>query len=357
MSIIESPHNSVLQRDLEELVAKCPVTEFYAGTSILVTGATGLVGAALVRSLACMNRMKHTNIRILALVRDGQKARQVFGPLLDRGDVKLVLGDVSQPLSLEEPVDMIFHTASITASKLFVTQPVQTLLTAIDGTRNMLELSRAKQVKSMVYVSSMEAFGVTDPALPLVHEDDLGYIDILNVRSSYSEGKRACECLCAAYAGQYEVPVVIARLAQTFGAGVSRTDGRVFAQFARSAIAGENLVLHTQGTSMGNYCYTADVISALLLLAARGRSGDAYTVVNEETTMQIRQMAQVVIDTLASQPVSLEFDIPEDRLVYGYAPDVTMHLSSEKLRALGWAPAVDLPEMFRRLGESFRLEA
>ncbi len=356
MNRLESPNNPVLQRDLEEIVSGCPVADCYAGRSILVTGATGLVGSALVRALACMNRMKQTDIQILAQVRNAEKARKVFGQLLDRGDVKLVLGDVSQMLEIAGPVDVIFHTASVTASKLFVTQPVQTLTTAIDGTRNLLELARAKQVKAMVYISSMEAFGITDPALPLIRETDLGYIDILNVRSSYSEGKRICECLCAAYAGQYGVNVVIARLAQTFGAGVGCQDGRVFAQFARSAMAGENLVLHTQGTSMGNYCYTADAVSALLLLAARGRAGEAYTVVNENTTMQIRQMAQVAIDALAREPVELVFDIPEDRMVYGYAPDVTMHLSGEKLRALGWTPKVDLPEMFARLGESFRLE-
>ncbi|MBQ2919851.1 MAG: NAD-dependent epimerase/dehydratase family protein, partial [Oscillospiraceae bacterium] len=253
-------------------------------------------------------------------------------------------------------VDFILHTASVTASKSFVTEPVQTLMTAIDGTKNLLEFAREKQVQSMVYVSSMEAYGITDPALERVTEKDLGYIDILSVRSSYSEGKRICECLCAAYAAQYGVPVKIARLAQTFGAGVSRADGRVFAQFTKSCLEGRDIVLHTAGKSMGNYCYTADAVRGLLTIALRGENANAYTVVNPATSMQIRQVAQLVSDTLTKGQTKIIFDIPESSLTYGYAPDVTMRLSGDKLMQLGWHPEVDLPDMFRRLAASFQAQ-
>ena len=63
-----------------------------------------------------------------------------------------------------------------------------------------------------------------------------------------------CECLCSAYASEYQLPVKIARLAQTFGAGVNPSETRVFAQFARSLIHGEDIILHTEGKSYGNYC-------------------------------------------------------------------------------------------------------
>lgn len=65
-------------------------------------------------------------------------------------------------------------------------------------------------------------------------EDDLGYINHLDTRSSYSEGKRACECYCYAYAKEYGVNVTIARLAQTFGPGVAGEDNRVSIQFAKA---------------------------------------------------------------------------------------------------------------------------
>ncbi len=338
----------VLQEDLSSISARFPHWEELRETSVLVTGATGLVGSMVVRALAAAP----VEITVLAHVRNLQKAKAIFGDL----PIRYVVGDVTAPICYDGAVDYIVHGASITASRSFVTEPVQTLTTAIDGTRSLLEFAREKRVRSMVYVSSMEAFGITDAGLDRVTERDLGYIDILSLRSSYSEGKRICECLCAAYAGQYGVPVKIARLAQTFGAGVSVNDGRVFAQFAKSCMRGGPIVLHTAGKSMGNYCYTADAVRGLLTILLRGENANAYTVVNESTSMEIRQMAKLVSDTLTGGKTEILFDIPESALTYGYAPDVTMRLSGAKLRSLGWEPEVSLPEMFRRLAASFEAQ-
>ncbi len=343
----------VLQEDLEDIAKSCISIEKWQNSTVLVTGATGLVGSQLVKALACIDRVHQAGMRILAHVRNKEKAERVFGALLQRSNISLIEGDITSPLKVYEDIDYIFHTASVTASKFFVNNPVETLAIAIDGTRNVLELAKTKAVKSLVYLSSMEAFGITDPSLSLIREKDLGYIDILSVRSSYSEGKRICECLCAAYAAEYGVPVKVARLAQTFGSGVSEEDNRAFAQFAKSALAGEDIVLHTAGTSVGNYCYTADAIKGLFAILFKGANGEAYTVTNETTAMQIKEVAQLVADTLSGGKTKICFDIPESALTYGYAPDVTMHLSAEKLRQLGWAPSVDLPEMFRRLAKSW----
>lgn len=352
---IEHPKDPVCQQELEHIAACGLDWSAFSHKTVLVTGATGLVGSYAVRALAAVNRIHDCDMTILAMVRNIDKAKHLYGSLLDRGDVALVIGDVRDPIAYEGSVDYIIHGASVTASKEMVTRPVETIATAIGGTEQILKFAVAKQVTSMVYISSMEMYGTPDPNLPCVTESDYGRVDVLQVRSCYPEGKRMCECLCAAYAHEYQLPVKIARLAQTFGAGVSTSEGRVFAQFARSLMKGEDIVLHTEGKSYGNYCATCDCVRGLLTILLRGVNGEAYNVANEKTNIRIRDMAQMIADQ-SDGKIQVRFDIPEDALKYGYAPDVKMRLSGDKLRGLGWEPELDLPQMYRQLMASWQAQ-
>ncbi len=341
--------DTILQEDLKEIAASDLVDwDRLRGSRILVTGATGLIGSIAARALVCANVSRGLDLRVAALVRNPQKGEQMLGECRKDG-LELLCGDVLSPLEVEGPVDYILHGAGITASREFVERPVETIATALKGTEQVLELARAKQVKSMVYLSSMEIYGVVDAEHFEVRETDYGTIDPLEARSSYSEGKRMAECLCAAYAKEYQVPVKMARLAQTFGAGIPKSENRVFAQFARSIRNGEDIVLHTDGSKAHCYCYTTDVVLGLLTILLQGKNGESYNVSNERTFGTIREMAELLIKKYPQSGSKLVFDIPEDANLYGYAPTSRMRINSEKLRALGWEPRVDLPEMFERL--------
>ena len=185
-----------------------------------------------------------------------------------------------------------------------------------------------------------------------ITEQDFGSIDPMQVRSSYSEGKRMAECVCASYAKEYGVPVVVARLCQTFGAGVAYDDGRVFAQFARCAIEGRDIVLHTQGNTVRTYCYTSDAITALLTLMLRGVPGEAYNVTNMQTAISIRDMAELVCSLVPEKNIQVRIEIPEDVASFGYNPEMIIRLDSGKLQALGWQSTVDLKDMFTNLIKS-----
>ena len=221
MTNLECPSRPRFQADVEECARSSFDFSLLKDSTILITGATGLVGGALTRALLAANRLRGLNARLLAPVRDVLRARDALAGVYGRDDLSVFPMDVTRPMHIYEPVDYIVHGAGVTTSKLFVTHPVETIETALMGARCALQLAAEKQVRGMVYLSSMEAFGVTDPALPSVTETQIGYIDPQSLRSSYSESKRMAECLCAAYAGEYGVPVRAARLAQTFGAGVS----------------------------------------------------------------------------------------------------------------------------------------
>lgn len=323
-----------------------------ADATVLVTGATGLIGASVVRSLLVANERYGLGCHVIAASRSAERLSEVFGQ--PRGAaLSFYVGDVADEIAIEEPIDFVVHGASPTSSKFFVSNPVDTIDVAFDGTRNLLRLARDKQVKSMVYLSSLEVYGeIHDHADP-IREDEYGSIDPVSVRSSYSEGKRLCECLCAAFASQYGVPVKVARLSQTFGAGVRYEDGRVFAEFARCALEGRPIVLHTQGRTTRTYCYTADAVAALFYILFFGENGEAYNVSNEETAVSIREMADLVSATLSAGEAPVIIDVPVDIESYGYNPEMVIKLDCAKLRRLGWEPKVGLAEMFERMARGF----
>ena len=323
------------------------------GASVFITGATGLIGSLLCRTLLAANDVRRLNMHVYGLIRSTEKAQSIFGELLERDDFSLVTGDITGAVSIDCRIDYIFHCASVTASKIMVSKPVETLMTAVEGTRNMLELAKAENVRAFVYASSMEVYGSFSDLGHDVTEEDLGYIDPLAVRSNYPESKRLCENMCIAYFMEYGVPVRMARLAQTFGAGILPGENRVFAQFARSAIRGEDIVLHTKGLSEGNYCYTSDTIKGLLMIALVGRDGEAYNISNPDTHTTIADMARMVCDDIAGGAIKVIFDIPESN-TFGYAADTKMKLDSGKLQALGWKPEVGLREAYVRLTGSIR---
>ena len=343
---MDNKEKNVLAEDFEAVAQSDLPWEAFKGRSFVVTGATGLVGSLLVRALLYCDQVHGLGIKVYALVRNVEKAKQIFG---ETNAPEYLVADLAKDeIAGDFACDYVIHAAAVTTSKLMVSDPVGTIRTAIDGTEKLLKLAVEKKAQTFVYISSMEVYGQpkTDGKTA---EKDLGYIDISTVRSCYPEGKRMCECLCNAYAAQYGLNVKSARLAQTFGAGILPTENRVFAQFARSAVNGENIVLHTTGESEGNYVYTADAIRAILLLLVKGESGEAYNIANEQSHTTIRSMAELVAEQIAGGAIRVVLDIPQDASSLGYAPPVKMWLDASKMRALGWEPTVGLADAYRRM--------
>ena len=337
--------NRVLQDELMRTVnGNKDLFTFFSGRTILVTGATGLIGSMLIKSIMTANDILHTNIRVIGHVRNIEKAEAVFEGF--RRDTFTITNVNVKDIA--EPIDYIVHTASPTQSKFFISNPVETLHTSINQTVECLELSKAQNIKNMVYLSSMEQYGIQYEDYQTMTEDDLGYINHLDTRSSYSEGKRACECYCYAYAKEYGVNVTIARLAQTFGPGVSGDDNRVSIQFAKSALQNKDIVLHTKGESLSNFCYLTDALTGILVLLKAGVSGEAYNICNAKETRSIYDIAKLVAHEVVGGRISVVIDIPETNN-YGYAPTVKYYLTADKLQALGWAPQINMKEGYQLL--------
>lgn len=314
------------------------------GQSFIVTGATGLIGSCLVRRLQELNRAEGLGIHVICVVRNVAKAEAMFGKESDEISYYEYDFASDKPFCPPQHADYLVHLAAPTASKYFVEQPVETFCTTLFGTQQVLRYAeqQGKQLKGMLYVSTLEMYGtVLDDSKPLT-EDCQGYLDPIQARSSYPMAKRAAECLCHAYSAEHGVRVMTARLAQTFGEGITENDNRVFAQFARSARADEDIVLHTEGKLCRCYCYTADAVEAMLYILLRGESGMAYNVANEETYISIRDMAEMVCREFGKK-MKVRIELKEGM---GYSPTTYLRLDTSRLKALGWRPTHNLKEMF-----------
>jgi dTDP-glucose 4,6-dehydratase len=339
--------DQVSMQDIDILSKSIDFSEFY-DSSILITGATGFMGSQLLGLLIFLNAEKNANITVYALARDDDKIKRVFPDLSKNEKIHFVISDITTILEIFAPIDYIIHGASITSSRSFVEKPVETINTAYIGTHNLLEFARRKKVKGFVYLSSLEVFGITDDRLTDVTESDYGYIDILNPRSSYSESKRLCECLCASYAGEYTLPVKIARLTQVLGAGIDYNSEWVSAYFARCVIENKDIILKTDGKTLRPIIYMRDALAGIFTVMLKGQNGEAYTVANKATAITIRETAEMIIEKIADKKIKLVFDID---VPAEYAPNLNLNLklNTTKLESLGWKAEVGIEEAYRRM--------
>ena len=341
--------NPIFREDMEYIAGVDFVPwEKLRGKTLFITGATGLIGFNLISALVYMNLKRGIPLKILALVRDETKARARFAEILAEGaPLQFVLGDLEHIPVVDEKVDYIIHGGSPTASRYFAEHPVETIRMNLSGATALLEMAKEKQVESFLFLSSMEVYGSLHRE-EKVDEDHESFVNTMNPRSSYPEAKRMIEAMCASYAAQYNVPAKVIRLTQTFGAGVRKEDNRVYAQFMRSAMAGEDIVLLTQGGTRHSYLYTADAVTAIFTVLLKGKNGEAYNAANDNTYCSIKEMAELVAK-MTDVKVGVEISEESSKL---YPAELYMNLSVDRLTSLGWQGKHNLQSMFERMMKS-----
>lgn len=333
--------NKILQEDIDSFLIPADLREQLRDSVIIVTGATGLIGSTLIR---CLHSLQ-LGIRFILPVRNIEKGQRMFQA--EKNSVLIIEDDLIGFFNTTDlECDYIIHCASPTDGKYMCAHPSETFLLPIESAHAILDYSVRSKVRGVVYLSSIEYYGQIFTGEEIT-EDKEGYVDRESPRSSYALGKQATEYLACCYAQEYGVPVKNARLTQTFGAGISKEDNRVFAQFARSVIEGRDIVLHTEGRSAKPYCYTTDCVAAIIYILLKGKPGESYNVAAPGTYVTIREFAELCRDSFNPD---IEVRV-EERQNTGYAPETTVNLNSDKLRALGWQPRYGLKEMMERLIE------
>lgn len=312
-----------------DLMKACfPDISVLSGMNVLITGGTGLVGGCLVE-LLLLNADKHT-FQVYVGCRNIEKGRKRFSEYLHNNRLHFIVLDVIHPVCSNLIFDYIIHAASNASPNFFVSDPVGTMKSNILGVSNLMDYGKEHGLKRFVYVSSGEIYG--EGCKDKWHENDSGYVDSMSIRACYPSSKRSAETLCVAYASQYGIETVVARLCHTFGPYFTEHDNRVYAQLIRNALSSENIVLKSRGEQYRSWLYVVDAAVAILYILLCGETMQAYNVADEANNITIRQLAEIISSISGKE---LVLDLPEKKMI-SETTIVKATFDTCKLEALGW---------------------
>jgi len=317
------------------------------GKTVLISGANGYVPAYFVHSFLKHNDLYNSRIKVVALCRSEERAKERFYSYIERTDFELLIQNVCDPIVYNKPVDFIIHAASPASMSGRYANHVETYLANVIGCLNLLELSRKNNCSGFLLISSVDIYGNTNSAERFT-EEMYSTIDNLNPRNAYALGKRGAETLCACCHSQYNIPTVIARPGQIFGSGISLDDGRLHIDFISQMIKSDKIILKSDGSAKRTFLYISDAILGMLFAMLTGVPCQAYNVVDENGEASVLELAKLMASLCSGKNISIEFDMSQRN-----TPAVTQATaaslgSSAKLRALGWVPKLTLEECARR---------
>jgi nucleoside-diphosphate-sugar epimerase len=316
------------------------------GATVAVSGATGMVGAFLVDALMWKRRNDGLGVDVLALGRDEGKARGRL-PYFGREGFAFEELDVAVPGSMpSRPADVVLHLASTTHPRAYATNPIGTVASNVIGLSNLLEYASASDGEPrFVFASSVEVYGENRGDVERFAEGYCGYLDCNTLRAGYPESKRCGEALCQAYAAQRGLAVYVPRLPRTYGPTLLASDTKAISQFIHKGVAGEDIVLKSEGTQTYSYLYVADVVGGMLHVLTACEPGVAYNLADERSDVSLRDLARTIADIAGTEVV---FELPDAVERAGYSTATRAMLDASRVRATGWRARYGLREGLER---------
>lgn len=363
MRLLES---ELYQKDLAAVTSLDLPWDRLAGRSVMISGATGMIGSTLIHVLMKKNREDGLGCHIYALGRNVSKAHSRFQECWDDKDFTFIQCDIDDEDGMraafaaagltaagekaeaasagagdQQPrrVDYVFHAASNTHPVAYATDPIGTVLTNIIGLNNLLKFAADQKAERFAFASSNEIYGENRGDAELFDEKYCGYIDCNTMRAGYPESKRAGEALCQAYIRQRGLDVVIPRFTRSFGPSLLKTDTKALSQFIHKGVAGEDIVLKSAGTQYYSYTYVCDAVAGLLYVLLLGTCGEAYNIADRGCDIRLKDLAQIIADYAGRKVV---FEIPDATEAAGYSKATKALLDSSKLQRLGWKAKYDM---------------
>jgi dTDP-glucose 4,6-dehydratase len=299
-------------------------------STCLVTGGAGFLGSHLCDELLarghrviCIDNLETGSLRNIEHIRS-----EKF--------VHLNL-DIIEPYFVDEPIDFVYHLASPASPIDYLRLPLHTLKVGSYGTHHTLGLAKKHRARFLI-ASTSEVYG--DPQEHPQKESYWGHVNPIGPRGVYDEAKRYAEALTMAYHRQQGVDTAIVRIFNTYGPKMRPHDGRAIPTFLRQALQDRPITVFGDGSQTRSFCYVADEVRGLIMLAESGYHNPVNIGNPDEFTLL--ELAKTVIEVTGSRSEivfeALPTDDPQVR-----QPDITL-----AREILGWEPEISLREGLQR---------
>lgn len=311
--------------------------------SILISGASGLIGSFLIDVIMYKNKNNELNCKIYALIRNIDRAKERFNKYLEDKNFNIISHDINEKLIIENvnKMDYVLHLASNTHPKQYATDAINTITTNIIGTKNMLDFASQNNATRFLFASSNEIYGENRGDTEKFKEDYCGYIDCNTLRAGYPESKRCGETLCQAYIKQQELDIVIARLTRSYGPTMLKNDSKAISQFINKALNDEDIILKSDGSQYYSFLYMSDSVSGLLKVLLDGNTGEAYNISDEASDITLKNLATLIANTCNKKVI---FELPDEVEKTGFSKATKARLDNKKLTELGWNAVYNIEE-------------
>ncbi|WP_342554638.1 UDP-glucuronic acid decarboxylase family protein [Paenibacillus sp. FSL R7-0652] len=310
---------------------------------IVVTGAAGFLGSHLVKSLISKGHrvtgLDNLSTGMISNLREVAKS-----PLFSFAEVDVTNREALDFLN-QEPVEEIYHLASPASPKFYQASSIETIWVNTQGTYHMLELARNKKAR-FLYSSTSEAYG--DPEVHPQPESYRGHVNTWGPRACYDESKRLGEVLCYEYYTKYQVAVRVARIFNTYSAGLRNDDGRVISNFVTQALTGQDITVYGDGSQTRSFCYVDDNIEGLEKLMASEQAEGEIVNIGNPSEYSVVEVAHMIKRLTQSESQIVYMPLPQDD------PKVRRPVIDKAKELLDWEPKISLEEGLGQMIQHYR---
>lgn len=340
----------VYQTEISDILDSDYRWEKLQNTTILVTGATGLIGQVIIDVLMKLNLDNDYRCKIIAVSRNAAKAEEIFRNYWNHKYFEYISMDVSKSVAINKKIDYILHAASNTHPLQYAQEPIGTITTNVFGTYHLLSLAYKNNSEFLLF-SSVEIYGENNTDIEMFNERDMGYLDCATLRAGYPESKRLAESMCFAFAKELDIKFKIARLARVYGATMSFQDSRAIVQFFKNGLNHEDIMLKSEGNQLYSYVYVMDCVSGIFAVLLNGENREVYNISGTNSAIMLKDLAQMIAEEFG---VSVVHELPTQIEKEGFSKATKAILGNEKLIGLGWSEKTGIEDGVRKIKDAYK---